>query len=567
MKIIKLSVKNFRTLEDFSVEFSKTYSAICGQNDSGKSNVIRVMENMFEYLDEVRFYPSEREINFKSDYTKWKQTDSEEPSISFIATIQLEKTKDTGLFDFVTTFLNLQVEKDLLDIILKLHYTEENNEDIIVEIDGNQYQDQKAAEVLKRIRSSRCFLLHNSTEQQSPFSLRRSMNILSRDFSPDYAKLMDSVKKTFDNQIEKIAQAQQKEISMLLGRLKEKYSVRLAFPEFYPRYVPVNIALGDSNNDIPLDEWGSGTRNRTRILVTLFKAKQIGDSETSTDKVTPIIVIEEPESFLHPSAQAEFGRVLQDLSKEFDVQVISTTHSPYMLSLPHPESNILLERKVVENSLHSTKQVDTRGENWMQPFGQVLGIDDNEFSPWKSLFFTDQTSILLVEGDTDMEYMKLLTNEEHGDNRLLFGGEIYPYGGAGNLKNSVLLQFIKNRYRKIFITYDLDVEQSVEKSLNTLGFKKGKDYIGIGLDDKTQNNIEGLLPQRIRDKVYKENTELVNILMSSDKESVDSAKNKIKKLLLEEFKNEAIPGDVTYYSKFYKLTEILNNAFRDDKDK
>ncbi|MCB2037157.1 MAG: AAA family ATPase [Ottowia sp.] len=82
-----------------------------------------------------------------------------------------------------------------------------------------------------------------------------------------------------------------------------------------------------------MDNWGSGTQNRTLILHRLFRAKQLSETEASASKLTPLIVIEEPESFLHPYAQAEFGRVLQDLAGEFGVQVIVTTHSPYLLSL------------------------------------------------------------------------------------------------------------------------------------------------------------------------------------------------------------------------------------------
>jgi len=48
------------------------------------------------------------------------------------------------------------------------------------------------------------------------------------------------------------------------------------------------------------------------------------ESEPSASKITPVIIIEEPESFLHPSAQAEFGRVLHDFAEEFQVQVIVT---------------------------------------------------------------------------------------------------------------------------------------------------------------------------------------------------------------------------------------------------
>ena len=106
------------------------------------------------------------------------------------------------------------------------------------------------------------------------------------------------------------------------------------------------------------------------IFLALLKARQISRSDTTSSKVTPILVIEEPESFLHPAAQAEFGRILQDLSNEFGVQVIVTTHSPYMLSKDRPTSNILLERRIVRGHARQTLQVATAGDNWMQPYAR-----------------------------------------------------------------------------------------------------------------------------------------------------------------------------------------------------
>jgi predicted ATP-dependent endonuclease of OLD family len=111
-------------------------------------------------------------------------------------------------------------------------------------------------------------------------------------------------------------------------------------------------------------------------------------------------VVEEPESFLHPSAQAEFGRVLQDLAEEFQVQVIVTTHSPYLLNLKEPGSNILLRRHSAYRQLRETERVDTSEDNWMAPFGQALGLDAEEFKPWKSMVLAASDAILLVEGET-----------------------------------------------------------------------------------------------------------------------------------------------------------------------
>jgi len=103
-------------------------------------------------------------------------------------------------------------------------------------------------------------------------------------------------------------------------------------------------------------------------------------------------VIEEPESFLHPSAQAEFSRVLQDLSEELKVQVITTTHSPYMLSKDSPEANILLQRHISYNQQRETERLDTSGEHWMEPFGLALGLNSEEFVRWRDLFLRKATT-------------------------------------------------------------------------------------------------------------------------------------------------------------------------------
>lgn len=196
---------------------------------------------------------------------------------------------------------------------------------------------------------------------------------------------------------------------------------------------------------MPLENWGSGTQNRTQILMTLFKARQISQSEASASKVTPILVIEEPEAFLHPSAQAEFGSALQAMAEEFHVPVIVTTHSPYMLNLAEPASNLLLERRYEYHKMRETILVDTAGEKWMEPFGLALGIDNEQFVPWKEAFFGKHDKLLLVEGETDKEYIELLRDKKHGNKALEFEGEIVSYGGKDSIKPRFLLNFIKEQ--------------------------------------------------------------------------------------------------------------------------
>jgi putative ATP-dependent endonuclease of OLD family len=369
------------------------------------------------------------------------------------------------------------------------------------------------------------------------------------------------MKGTVNRGLAKISRSHQQELESLLGRLETRYKVALSMPAFDFTSVPFRVTLGQKKCDVPLDEWGSGTKNRTLILLTLFRAKQLGESEASASKITPVIVIEEPESFLHPAAQAEFGRVLQDLAEEFQVQVVVTTHSPYLLSMASPGSNILLSRHTRYKQLVETQRQDTTGENWMKPFGLALGLESEEFKPWKQLILSGSSALLLVEGETDKQYFEMLRAAEHGANRLDFSGEIVAYDGTGSLQNTILLRFVKNTYRRLFVTYDLDAEERVERTLSGLGLEKKKHHMPVGLNSPGKRNIEGLLPDSVRTSVYSANAGLVQAATQGTKEEQESARNSLKKLLLDEFRKRAVPGP-EWFGNFYPLVRIISNALK-----
>lgn len=157
-----------------------------------------------------------------------------------------------------------------------------------------------------------------------------------------------------------------------MGHLKEKYEVEFSIPDgMFSGNLPFEINLKDKNVDVPLIDWGSGTQNRTQIMVSILQANRI-KLRLMKNKITPMVLIEEPESFLHPSAQAEFGRVLRDLANELKIQTIVTTHSPYMLSQENMSSNILLERSSLRK-IKETAVVELKDESWMEPFSEILG--------------------------------------------------------------------------------------------------------------------------------------------------------------------------------------------------
>lgn len=565
MKIRSVQATNFRTIESLRLSLHPTYTALCGANDSGKTNVVRALRSLLKgSADDERIpFSDSTEISFKDDFPKWKSPDAKNERVSVSAVLEIDQKRDAGLFQSISKQLTLDSPQNPLVINVSLSQSSgQSTQTATVETNGKDFTGLDAQEVLSRIQSSACLRLHNSTQGWPRMFFRGgSVTGIFKDLSAENQKLLGKLKINVNRSLSKIAKGRQREFEQLLGKLERKYNVGLSLPTMEFTDLPYGITLGEPKFQVRLDEWGSGTRNRTQILLALFTAKKIAESEESARKTTPVVIIEEPECFLHPSAQAEFARVIRDLADEFAVQVIMTTHSPYMLSMKTPESNVLLRRKEVKMQLRQTERADTSGENWMQPFSQALGLESDEFEPWKRLFSAKGEKLLLVEGNIDKEYFEMLRSETHGPSRLCFDGEIVSYDGTGALANQVMLSFFQNRYKKIFVTFDLDNTHVVEKTLIRAGLKRDVDYVAIGVDAAGKRNIEGLLPDAIKSRVRERHPEIVDAAAHATGEEQKSARNKLKSEYLAEFKI-AKEARQSLYGGFYPIVEKINRGFR-----
>jgi len=361
MKITALRIENYRSIEDLSLQFPTFYTAICGKNDSGKTNILRALR---VFSGEDDYYYSNIEISISEDFPKWRDKDARNKLICIEVELAVHKVSDEGLYAFLSEYLKLHEEPEYLHFSISLKFvTDSAKPDIGLTLGSASFDALKAEEVLKKLQTTQWLLFHNSPEFPSRYRSRYVEGLLG-DLSASDAAQIDLLKKKLEKVAARVAKQNQNEVSELLGRLKDKYRIGLSAPPLDLNELPFSITVGTREAEIPLTSWGSGTQNRTRILMALFKAKRISEAAKSAAKVTPVIIIEEPESFLHPSAQAEFGAILRDLAEELRVQTIVATHSPYMLSLTEPKGNILLERDHSRGSLRATRRLDTSGEGW-----------------------------------------------------------------------------------------------------------------------------------------------------------------------------------------------------------
>ena len=101
---------------------------------------------------------------------------------------------------------------------------------------------------------------------------------------------------------------------------------------------------------------------------------------------------------------------------------------------------------------------------------------------------------------------------------------------------------------------------SVKKAVTSIGFKENVDFLAIGKSDIGKQCIEGLIPQKVYSIVYANEPDLAQKAIMATGEEQKSAKNEIKKKLIEEFKKQPVEYDM--YKDLYELIKKINKAFK-----
>lgn len=536
MRLLRLEAKQYRTLQDLSIQFSTNYCTISGKNNAGKSSVIRLLSVLFRKFDRFPWTLDEVRLDYKEDKTQWVK---QSLPIEVEYALQLSKADDPALLSFIEKMAGSPLTSDPVALSVRYVIGETEEPRVSITVNGAAIDDKSAKEIDKKIRESDILFLYNSTTRHEEYYYGRGRRRMFYDFvmSEEERKALDTAARGIERRFRKLAREHRAGLNTMLGRLSERYDVEFSQPEGYStRHMPLGINLRDRHVEVPLIDWGSGTQNRTHILMAVLQANRIRTTALPDDKITPILVIEEPESFLHPSAQSEFGAMLRALSVEFGIQTIVTTHSPYMLNREEPGANLLLCRDDRKGRSRQTCLVDTNGENWMAPFAEHLGILPEEFTAWRPVFSAYKTRVLLVEGPTDQEYFEYFQQTPLGADALDKNIEVVPYGGKDTLKNTLLVKFVLGKFDHVFVTYDLDADTEVRSSLTRLGLREKWDFLAMGLSHAGRDSIEGLLPERVLSVVNGRETALVMTLGSRDSGERRDAKDKLKKKYLEEFK-------------------------------
>ncbi len=182
-------------------------------------------------------------------------------------------------------------------------------------------------------------------------------------------------------------------------------------------------------------------------IISLFR---IAAQLTSKSTQDYILVIDEPELSLHPTAQKALYDVLADEARQ--KQIVIVTHSPYFISW----ESISNGAKIIRLNKHDDKQCVV---SEIKPGVNYSSLLDGIIKDWQRPEFLDTVSkeimfannILFVEGKEDVGLIRKWLK----DNEINTKYEIFGYGIGGETNMPFFLNFAKDLgIRKVASLFD-----------------------------------------------------------------------------------------------------------------
>ena len=419
MKIKDITIKNFRLLEDVSLNIEEDITLIVGKNNTGKTSLFEVInmflndKNNFSFHDFSQKTYSQFEASFNIYEAAQKETDEEKkdelekslissmPNIQLEIQIEYDKAKDSliNLSEFIS---DLDDSKNIA--IIKLQYQSKDSLRLFAAFNVRKEKEQKLIEWLNENITSyydiKCFGGDNLIEENFKRKLlsvlyfetiqasrklddtkadkNKTLAVGFSDYYRETNKDNNDDVESLEKQLKETSTVLNEKYENILKELLEKLKLfgvepHLTIPEIVLQagFDPENILKNNikyfyKQNDVILPENFNGLGYSNLIYLVLKvvsfiekfkKAAPLNKSETLT------ILIEEPEAHLHPQMQQVFISQIKRTIKETKekegvfVQIIISTHSSHIVT----EAGIDVERSF-ERIRYFAKQF-IKGEN------------------------------------------------------------------------------------------------------------------------------------------------------------------------------------------------------------
>ena len=417
MKIKSFEFTYIKAFKSLKFDLEKT-SVLIGQNDHGKSSILKVIDIVLNQLDETAIERGALHPDLAERLLPIFQVNAKARRITVTYS---DKDKDKQL--------HITVRKDLTFTVLET-------------VERNPKTTSEAIAVLKKLREHNRFVLipalrdATSPRFQELFSRMLRVHGLAK-IIPDKAGGTPKEYRTLKDIRDRISTTIKPFINeALLPQIEEHFGFKtqhklaLKFDvdvQDVGEWILDNLSLGfqmTANEDatLALSEAGSGVQSG--VLLALHRVEQQAVQNPGTQF---ILAVEEPEAFLHPQKQKELYQGIR-AAESANLRVIVTTHSPYIVAETPFTRLGLVKKDGQHSSLYIAEVKDSKEQETFDAYSDEVNA---------SLFFADK--VILVEGESDARVIKLLLEKKFGPQ----AHRISVLSASGNANFSPFLRMIR----------------------------------------------------------------------------------------------------------------------------
>ena len=227
MRLLSITAKNFRSLQDLHLNFSRSYCTISGKNNAGKSSVIRLLLLLFGAGEAPPWSRDLVSLDYKDDLTQWSTSGA---IIEVVYRMELDRDADPALISFIEKMASRQSSG--ATVCLDVQYLASDTEDLKVSVtfDGQAVESKASKEINKKIRDSNSLFLYNSTTRDEPMYYSGGRRRRFYDFVMSHVeeKELEEAGRTVDKKLRRIAKQHTQGLNAILGRLIERFVSLLA---------------------------------------------------------------------------------------------------------------------------------------------------------------------------------------------------------------------------------------------------------------------------------------------------------------------------------------------------
>ncbi|MFB0832761.1 ATP-dependent endonuclease [Brevibacillus laterosporus] len=403
MKLTKFSVRNYKVFkETFSIEFSKDSIVILtGRNNTGKSTILEAINRFFMTESKAKTIPNDCFSKRDKKIILTAEFEIGEDTITVVKKYQVETAPK--FYDEKGDEIKANHDlKDTLDKILNnqpFYITPSMLPEDINDLIQNIY-----SEIIKNDLQKLENYEGDSEEEKELMELAKEYARLKK----SYPEFLRKLKLSTDRLLERVSTDVSRDLRVLFSN--EHLSLKVLGGEsegFSSNDIlkstnsTVNI---DSRNqpNMPLVNQGTGLQRMSLIYLiqNMIQKKLMGESDNK------LLLIDEPEAFLHPEAVRALSRSLYKIGEKMPLMI--STHSPILIDLSEKHTSIQVFRVGEKEAIQLYRSINEQFDKDDIQNMKILNYADsyvNEF------FFADK--ILIVEGDTEHIAFKHLAKLEN----------------------------------------------------------------------------------------------------------------------------------------------------------